>query len=50
MLNKKITRKEFLKAGLLGILAVLALPIFKIFSARDNVSHKDASYYKKLAG
>ena len=50
MLNKKITRKDFLKAGVLGILTVLALPILKIFSARDNVSHKEARYYKNLAG
>ena len=50
MLHKKITRKEFLKTGLLGVLAIIALPFFKIFGARDKVSHKEAKYYKNLAG
>ena len=50
MFNKKITRKEFLRTGFLGILAILALPILKMFSARDKVSHKEAKYYKNLAG
>lgn len=50
MLNKKITRKQFLKRSFLGILAVLALPILKVFSNRDNISNKDARYYKNLAG
>jgi len=50
MFNKKITRKEFLKMGFLGILAILAMPIFRIFTSRSNVSHKDARYYKNLAG
>ena len=50
MLNKKITRKEFLKTGLLGIIAILAMPIFRIFSVRKDVSHKEARYYKNLAG
>ena len=50
MLHRKITRKEFLKAGFLGILAVLVLPISRIFGARGNISHRDARYYKNLAG
>ncbi|NQT75707.1 MAG: hypothetical protein HQ566_04205 [Candidatus Omnitrophica bacterium] len=50
MLTKKITRKEFLKTGFLGIVAVLAAPILKILGPRPNVSHKDARYYKNLAG
>ncbi|MFC1667297.1 hypothetical protein ACFL0P_05500 [Candidatus Omnitrophota bacterium] len=52
MPHNKITRKQFLKIGFLGILGVLAAPILRIFGARDkdNVSHKDASYYKDLAG
>ena len=50
MFNKKITRKEFLKSGFIGMLAVLTVPIYKILNARRNVSHKEASYYKNLAG
>lgn len=50
MLDRKITRKEFLKTGFLGIMTLLALPISRMFGPRDNVSHKDARYYKDLAG
>ncbi|MBU4343539.1 MAG: hypothetical protein KJ902_01170 [Candidatus Omnitrophica bacterium] len=50
MLKKQITRKEFLKTGFLGILTILALPLSRIFSIKDNVSRKDAKYYKELAG
>lgn len=50
MFNKKITRSDFLKTGFIGILAFLALPIFKIFASRNNVSQKDARYYRNLAG
>jgi hypothetical protein len=50
MFNSKITRREFLKRGFLVILAILAFPILKILRMPEKVSHKDASYYKKLAG
>lgn len=50
MFSKKITRKEFLKTGFIGILAIFTLPLFKLFSFRGNVSRKDARYYKNLAG
>ena len=50
MLNQRITRAEFLKRGLLGILALLATPLLKLFGTRGNVSQKDAKYYKDLAG
>ena len=50
MLKKEVTRREFLRTGFLGILAILALPLSRIFSIKDNVSHKDAKYYKELAG
>ncbi len=50
MLGKKITRKAFLKTGFLGVVAILAAPIFRIFSARKDVSLKEAKYYKDLAG
>jgi len=50
MLNKKITRKEFLKMGFLGILVIFTLPIFRKFATKHDVSHKDARYYKNLAG
>ncbi len=50
MFNKKITRSDFLKTGFLGILAFLALPIFKMFTNKDSAPQKDARYYKNLAG
>ena len=50
MLKRKITRGEFLKAGFFGILAVLVLPVFRMFSNKSNVSRRDARYYKNLAG
>lgn len=50
MFTKKITRGEFLKIGFLGMLVVLALPLLKILRQRKNISHKNARYYKNLAG
>ncbi|MFC1509626.1 hypothetical protein ACFL60_08095 [Candidatus Omnitrophota bacterium] len=50
MLNKKITRKEFLASSFLGLTAFLAIPLFKIFNTRKRVSHKEAKYYKNMAG
>lgn len=50
MLKKKITREEFLKLGFLGILAILALPVFRMFSNKSDVSRRDARYYRNLAG
>ena len=50
MFNTKITRKEFLKRTLLGFMAILAMPLFRLFSSKKDVSHKEARYYKNLAG
>jgi len=50
MINKKITRKEFLRIGFFGILSLLAIPVFKLFGKEKEVSHKEARYYKNLAG
>ena len=50
MFREKITRREFLKTALTGILAVLALPLLRFFGNRNNISHKDARYYKNLSG
>jgi len=50
MLNKKITRKEFLKTGFLGIMAMIAMPLLRLFNLKANISHKDGRYYKNLAG
>lgn len=50
MFNKKITRSDFLKTGFFGILAFLALPIFKLFNRSNDMPRKDARYYKNLAG
>ncbi|MDP6685365.1 MAG: hypothetical protein QGI05_00260 [Candidatus Omnitrophota bacterium] len=49
MFKKKISRGEFLKTGFLGILAILFLPLLKLFDAK-KASHKEAKYYKNLAG
>jgi len=46
MLKEKISRKEFLKTGILGILGVLIAPLLKIIPRK----HKEARYYKNLAG
>lgn len=50
MFNKKITRAEFLKVSLIGILSFLALPALRRFFRKDNTARKDARYYKNLAG
>ena len=50
MLKNKITRKEFLKTGFLTIIAILAMPFLKILDKGSNTAHKDARYYKNLAG
>ncbi|MBU3911456.1 MAG: hypothetical protein KKD90_02600 [Candidatus Omnitrophica bacterium] len=50
MMNKKITRKQFFKAGFLGIMAIIAMPLLRLFNPRPDISRKDARYYKNLAG
>ena len=52
MLHKKITRKEFCKAGILGIVAAFIFPAFKIFDSGKDTGHKykEAGYYRNLAG
>ncbi|MFH1478780.1 MAG: hypothetical protein ABIG92_03265 [Candidatus Omnitrophota bacterium] len=49
MSYKKITRKDFMKTGILGIIAFIIAPIVKTFSAKKD-SYKDARHYKNLAG
>ncbi len=50
MLNKKLTRKEFLRTVFLGLAAIIAMPLLRLFNIKANVSRKDARYYKNLAG
>lgn len=50
MINKKITRKEFLRIGFFGTLSVLAIPVLRLFGGQKEVSHKEACYYKDLVG
>ena len=50
MFTRKFTRKEFVRKGFLAVMVILVSPIFKIFTSRTNISHKDARYYKNLAG
>ncbi|MDO8603648.1 MAG: hypothetical protein Q7O04_07365 [Candidatus Omnitrophota bacterium] len=49
MLDKKITRSEFLKIAGFGIFTVFILPGLKKLDLFKK-SHKEAKYYKKLAG
>lgn len=49
MLDKKITRNEFLKIAGFGIFAMLVLPGLKKLNLFRK-SHKEARYYEKLAG
>ncbi|MFA5388754.1 MAG: hypothetical protein WC312_03245 [Candidatus Omnitrophota bacterium] len=48
-MDKKITRKEFLKMAGFGIFTVFLLPGLKKLSAFKK-SYKEARHYKKLAG
>jgi hypothetical protein len=50
MSDKKITRAEFLKSSILGIITVLFIPVLRIFNHKENVSNKNARHYKNLAG
>ena len=51
-MDRKITRKEFLKFAGFGVLTLLILPKFKKFNLFNKRPHdyKEAKYYKKLAG
>lgn len=48
-MEKKMIRKEFLRMAGFGIFAVLILPAVKKINLFIK-SHKEARYYKKLAG
>ena len=50
MFDQKITRAEFLKSSILGMITVLFIPVLRIFNHKENVSNKDARHYKNLAG
>ncbi len=52
MLNKRFTRREFLSLNIKMLCLWLILPILKLFrkDREENISHKEASFYKKLAG
>jgi secreted PhoX family phosphatase len=50
MFNNRMSRREFLKRGFLAVLAILTFPILKMLRMPEKVSHKDARYYKNLAG
>lgn len=46
-----MTRKEFLKICGFGILSIFMVPaIKKLQIFKKNVNHKEAKYYKTLAG
>ena len=48
-MDRKMTRKEFLRMTGFGIFTVLILPAVKKLNLFRK-SHKEARYYKKLAG
>jgi hypothetical protein len=50
MLNKNITRAEFLRKSIVGAIAILVIPVLRISGHSGNVSDKNAKYYKDLAG
>ncbi len=50
MSEKRFTRKEFLKMAGFAIIAALAMPLIKKMKFFKFSEHKEARYYKKLAG
>ncbi|MFH1782619.1 MAG: hypothetical protein ABH848_03280 [Candidatus Omnitrophota bacterium] len=50
MIDKKITRRDFLKTGIFGIMALIVAPVMRMFSIKKKDSYKEAQHYKKLAG
>ena len=48
-MDRKMTRREFLKIAGFGVFAVLVLPGLKKLKLFKK-SYKEAKYYKKLAG
>jgi hypothetical protein len=49
MISRKLTRKEFLRIMGFGAFTVFLLPTLKKINIFKK-SHKEAKYYKKLAG
>ncbi|MCX5692544.1 MAG: hypothetical protein NTX47_02490 [Candidatus Omnitrophica bacterium] len=49
MMDRKMTRREFLRMAGFGVFAVFLLPGLKKLSLFKK-SYKEAKYYKKLAG
>jgi len=49
-MDRKITRKEFLRMAGLGAFAVFILPGIKKLNLFRKGQYKEAKYYKKLAG
>ncbi|MEK7867768.1 MAG: twin-arginine translocation signal domain-containing protein [Candidatus Omnitrophota bacterium] len=48
-MDKKITRRDFLKLAGFGVFTVLILPGLKRLNLAKG-AHKEARYYKNLAG
>ncbi len=49
-MDRKVTRKEFLKMAAIGVAAVFILPALKKMNLFRKTQYKEARYYKKLAG
>lgn len=50
MFDKKVTRREFLKMVGFAMMAIFAIPLIKKMNFFKSNGHKEARYYKKLAG
>ena len=52
MMDRKMTRREFLRMAGVGVFAVFLLPGLKYLKKLSlfKKSYKEAKYYKKLAG
>ena len=50
MIDKKISRRDFMKAGIFGIIALIIAPAMKILGIKKKDTYKEARHYKKLAG
>ncbi|MFA4991742.1 MAG: hypothetical protein WC569_04095 [Candidatus Omnitrophota bacterium] len=50
MFDKKVTRGEFLRMAGFAMIAAFVIPLIKRAIFFKSSGHKEARYYKKLAG
>ena len=49
-MDKKIMRKDFMKVGFFGIIALIIAPAIKTLGIKKKDSYKEARHYKRLEG